>query len=110
MAKTYAQSAGTTKFLLQTINVSLRCAGLVRTEVVGKGAATAKNGPEGAEKDPAPAGGEVGVLLWREDGKNVVVLVEGFAVVAALLLVPPIAVRIAELALDGRRVDVAAIL
>lgn len=38
------------------------------------------------------------------------VFVYGLAEVAALLLIPPIAVGVAELALDERRVNVAAVL
>jgi hypothetical protein len=39
-----------------------------------------------------------------------VVLVNGLAKVPALLLIPPVGVRVAELALDARRIDVTAIL
>lgn len=50
------------------------------------------------------------VLEWREHSHDIVVLVEWLAVVTALLLVPPVGVWIAELALDGRWVDIAAVL
>lgn len=108
--ETYAHSAGTAQFLLQAIDESPRCAGLVGAEIVGDATETTESSPEGAEEDPAPVGLEVSVFLRGEDGKDVVVLVDGLAVVAAFLLVPPVAVRVAELALDGRGVDVAAVL
>lgn len=56
---------------------------------------------ETSHQHAAPAGREVCVFLGREDSENVVVFVQGLAVVTAFLLVPPVAVRIAELALDG---------
>jgi hypothetical protein len=65
-------------------------------------AQSAKSRDEAAHEDHTPAGGEVCVLLRGEDAEDVVVLVDGFAVVAALLLVPPVAVGVAELALDGQ--------
>jgi len=43
----------------------------------------------------------VRVLLRREDTQDVIVLVQRLAVVSAFLLVPPVCVRVAELALDG---------
>ena len=50
------------------------------------------------------------VVVQRQNSENIVVLVAGLAVVAALLLVPPIAVRVAVSALLWWRVDVATIL
>jgi hypothetical protein len=52
----------------------------------------------------------VAVVVQRESAKDVVVLVDGLAKVAALLLVPVVAVRVAVRALLGRGVDVAAVL
>lgn len=45
----------------------------------------------------------MGVCLCREDAEHIVVLVHGLAVVAAFDWVPPVAVGVAELALDGKR-------
>lgn len=52
----------------------------------------------------------MGVLVGGEDAEDVVVLVDELAEVAALLLVPPVGVGVAELALLGRGVGVAAVL
>lgn len=48
--------------------------------------------------------------MRREDAQLVVVLVAGFAVVSSVLLVPPVAVRVAELSLDWGGLDVASVL
>lgn len=71
-------------------------------------------------EDGAPAGGEVGVGLRREDAEHVVVLqpvsiathqivysssshlVHRLAVVPPLLRVPPLSMRISELPLEGQ--------
>lgn len=103
------QGVGSTELLLQAVGESPRCAGLVRAKVVGDGGEATEDSPEAAKQDPAPVSLEVGVFFRGEDGKDVVVLVEGFAVVAAFLLVPPVAVGVAELTLDSRRVDIAAV-
>jgi len=50
------------------------------------------------------------VFLGGEDAEDVVVFVDGLAVVSSLLLVPPIRIRIALGALDWYRIFVAAIL
>lgn len=65
---------------------------------------------EGAHEDEALLGGEVGVLVGGEDAEDVVILVDELAEVAALLLIPPVGVGVAELALLGRGVGVAAVL
>jgi hypothetical protein len=65
-----------------------------------------KSGHENA----APARCEVCVVLSGEDAEDVIVLVDGLAVVSALLRVPPVGVGVACCALDGRWVDVAAVL
>ena len=44
----------------------------------------------------------MGILVWREDAEDVVVLVDGLAVVAHFLLVPPIGVGVAKLALEWK--------
>lgn len=48
--------------------------------------------------------------MRREDAQLVVVLVAGLAIVPPLLLVPPVAVGVAELSLDRGRLDVASVL
>lgn len=48
--------------------------------------------------------------MRREDAQLVVVLVAGFAVVPPVLLVPPVAVRVAELSLNWGGLDVASVL
>lgn len=48
--------------------------------------------------------------MRREDAQLVEVLVAGFAVVPPILLVPPVAVGVAELSLDWGGLDVASIL
>lgn len=52
----------------------------------------------------------MGVLLGAEDTENLIVLVDGLAKVALLLLVPPAAVGISVLTLHGGGVLVTAIL
>ena len=52
----------------------------------------------------------MGILFRGEHAEDVVVFVDGFAVVATFLLVPPVAVRVAELPLLGGWVDVTAVL
>jgi len=63
-----------------------------------------------SEQHSTPSRREVGVLFRSEDSKNIVIFVDWFAVVTSLLLVPPVAVGVTELSLDGGRVDVPAIL
>ena len=50
------------------------------------------------------------VFVRREEAENIIVFVDGLAEVAALLLVPPVRVRVAELPLLRGRVDVASVL
>lgn len=65
---------------------------------------------EAQPHDRGAAGGHMVVLVQREDAQNVVVLVDRLAPIPPLLLVGPVAVGVAVLALDARRVDVAAVL
>lgn len=57
---------------------------------------------EASNQDTTPTRLEVRVLLWSEDSEDVVVFVQWFAVVATFLLVPPVAVGVAELTFDGK--------
>ena len=50
------------------------------------------------------------VLFGRKDAEDIIVFVNGFAVVASLLLVPPIAIGVAELALLRWGLDITAVL
>lgn len=69
-----------------------------------------KGGDEGSDLDEAPPWADPGVLVRREDAQLVEVLVAGFAVVPPILLVPPVAVGVAELSLDWGGLDVASVL
>ncbi len=51
----------------------------------------------------------MGILVGRKDAEDIVVLMDGFAKVAALLLVPPITVGVPELTLFGGWIDVTAV-
>ncbi|KAL8933278.1 MAG: hypothetical protein Q9211_005870, partial [Gyalolechia sp. 1 TL-2023] len=65
---------------------------------------------EASQQQEPSAGGEMRVFVGGEDAEDVVIFVDGFPEVAPFLLVPPVGVGVAELALLGRRLDVAAIL
>lgn len=69
-----------------------------------------EGGDEGCDLDEALARADPGVYVRREDAQLVVVLVDGLAEVPPLLLVPPVAVRVAELSLDRGGLDVASVL
>ena len=63
-----------------------------------------------AEQYGAPAGGKVVVRLGGKDTEDIVVLVDRLAIVAAFLLVPPVAVGITKSALLGWWVGVCTVL
>jgi hypothetical protein len=65
---------------------------------------------ESGHQDSAPAWCEMCVFLGGKDAEDVVVLMDWLAVVSTLLWVPPVGVGVALRALDGWRVDVAAVL
>lgn len=48
--------------------------------------------------------------MWREHSEDIVVFVYRFAIVSALLLIPPDCIRVAKLASDGRRVGITSVL
>lgn len=106
----YQQSTRSAQFLLQTIRKGARSTRLVRVELLDGVAKASERGDKRAKQDPAPVRREVGVVPSTEHAVEIVVLVEGLAQVATLLLVPPVCVRVAVLALHRRRVDVAAVL
>lgn len=78
--------------------------------MVNNGHQDAYRGDKCSDEEGALGRGEVGVSLCGEDAQDVVVFVDGLAEVAAFLLVPPVAIRVAKLALDEGRVDVASVL
>lgn len=71
---------------------------------------TEEDGHECANLRQSLAGGNPCVLIRGEHAHDIVVLVHRLAKVPPLLLVPPVGMGIAELALDAGRVDVAAVL
>lgn len=71
---------------------------------------TEERGNESADHHEAGAGRCPGILPRRKDTEDIVVLVDWFTKVSSLLRVPPVAIRVAELSLDSRGVDVAAVL
>lgn len=71
---------------------------------------TEDSGDEAANLKDSDARSGVSVLKWSEHSQDIVVLVKWLAVVTTLLLIPPVGVWIAELALNSRWVDIAAVL
>lgn len=108
--RTHRQRSLSPQLPLQPPRKRPRHARLVRVELINYSAEAEDAGDEGAQQHEAEARLVVGVGFGRKDAQDVVVLVDGLAVVAALLLVPPVGVGVAELALDGWGVDVAAVL
>lgn len=106
----YRKSTGTTQLLLQSINIGLGDTGLVRVVKADNAAQAQEGRDEHSQVEEAFAGGDVGVLLGTEDTENLIVLVDGLAKVALLLLVPPAAIGVSVLTLHGGRVLVTAIL
>ena len=107
---TYRQGTRATEFGLESTGVSPGHGGLVGVVAADDAHEHQDGTDEAAEQDGAEAGLEVGVGFGGEDAEDVVVLVHGLAEVAALLLVPPVAVGVAEGALDGRGVLISAVL
>lgn len=50
------------------------------------------------------------VLLSGKDSQDIIILMDGLAEVATVLLIPPVAMGVAKLALFLGRIDVAAVL
>lgn len=107
---TYPRCARTPKLSLQTVFKLARERPPVRVCRLDHVADAQEGGDEGCDLDEALARADPGVLVRREDAQLVVVLVAGFAVVPPVLLVPPVAVRVAELSLNWGRLDVASVL
>lgn len=74
-------------------------------------AAETEGGRDGeSPKYSTPARGEMVIIVQSEDAENIVILVNRLAKVPPLLLVPPVAIRVAVSSLLNYGVDVAAIL
>jgi len=56
------------------------------------------------------SGSEMRVFLRRKHAEDIIIFMNWLAIVSPLLFVPPVGIWIAELALFGRWIDVAAIL
>lgn len=54
--------------------------------------------------------GDMPMLFRTEDAEDIIIFVDGLAVIPPLLLIPPVAVRVSKLPILSRRVDVAAVL
>lgn len=106
----YPNSARPTELALEAVGKGARQGRLVRVELAHDGGEAEDGDREEDELEERLAGRGVVVLLGREAAEDVVVLVHGLAEVAPRLLVPPVAVRVAVLAVLPRRVDVAAVL
>lgn len=106
----YRQRIRTSQLLLQTIRISLGNARLVGVVEADNAAKAQEGSDEHSQMEETFAGGDVGILFRAEDTENLVVLVNWLAKVALLLLIPPAAIWVSELALHLGRVLVAAIL
>lgn len=53
---------------------------------------------------------DIRVLFRTQHAKDIIVFVDGFAIISPFLLIPPVAVRVSKLPILSRRVDVAAVL
>lgn len=107
---TYQHGALASQFGLETIWVGLGNTDLVRVDGLDGCAKAYDRGNESAQENEAPLGSKVIVVVQRQRTENVMVLVAGLAIVAAVLLVPPVAVGVAVSSLLGGWVDVAAVL
>ena len=107
---THSHHPSPAQLLLQSIRERSRRTRPVGVREIDGGEERSERGNEAADQEEGLARGGMGVLLEGEDAEDVVVLMDGLAVVAALLLVPPVGVRVAELTLLARRVNVAAVL
>ena len=107
---THGNSTGAAKFPVKTTGEGSGNCGLVGVVLTDNTHEDEDGCDKGTEEEGTVAGLEVGVGLGGEETKSIVVLVDGLAEVATLLLVPPVIVRVAESALDCWRVDVSTVL
>lgn len=108
--RTYPRCTRAPKLPLQSALKLARERRPVRVRRLDNVADAQEGGDEGRDLDEALSRADPGVLVRREDAHLVVVLVAGLAVVPPLLLVPPVAVGVAELSLDWGGLDVASVL
>ena len=107
---TYPDGTLPTQFLLEAILELPRCGRAIGIEQSDDASKAEDSRDKGTKLKSALARSDVRVLVGREYGKHVVVLMHRLAKVPPLLLVPPICVRIAELTLDSWWVHVAPVL
>lgn len=98
------------ELLLQAVREGPRDARLVRVELGHNSAQTEDSCDEASDLEQTLARGDMGVLLRTEYTEDFVLLMNGFAKVPTLLLIPPAAIGISELTLYTGRVLVVAIL
>lgn len=106
----YRHRIGSSQLLLQTVNVSLGYARLVRVVEADNTTESQEGNNKHSQVEKALPRSDVGILFRAEDTEDLVLFMDRLAEVALLLLVPPATVRISELALHAGRVLVAAIL
>lgn len=107
---TYPHSSGSTEFCLQAALILLRHAESIGVDQAHRSTHAKKSHHEGAKQHASPAGREVVIVMEGNRTQDIVILVYGLAVVAAVLLVPPVAVGVTLAAKLARGVDVATVL
>lgn len=107
----YADSARSTKFFFKsTVGKRPRSRRLVRIIQTDQSAKTEEANNKGAYRQQRFVGRDVGVLFGTENAQDIIVLVNWFPEITPLLLIPPVGIRVAELALYSGRVGVVSIL
>lgn len=106
----YRHRIGTSQLLLQTVDVSLGDTRLVRVVEADNTTEPQEGSNKHSQVEEALARSDVGILFGAENAEDLVLFVNRLAKVTLLLLIPPAAVGISELALHAGRVLVAAIL
>lgn len=106
----YRHRIWTSQLLLQTVRVSPGDAWLVRVVEADNTTEPQEGSNKHSQVEEALARSDVSILLRAEDIENLILFMNRLPKVTFLLLVPPAAVGISELALHAGRVLVAAIL
>ena len=109
-ARTYRYSVRAPQLRLQSSRKCPRDTWLIRIIHAHDADQDPSSRKEAAQKEETLPGRKVRILVRGEHAEDIVVFVHGFAVVAPLLLVPPVAVGVAELAFLWDWIDIAAIL
>lgn len=107
---TYPRGSGATQLSLKATLKRSGVGGRIGVVEVDQSGDAEEDGEKGADHDQTGSGGGPGVLPGRKDTQHIVILVDGLAKVSSLLGIPPSAVGVTELTLDGGWVDVAAVL